>query len=124
LEESALGEGREEFLEAANEFLLRLDQKERSLPEEQRLCTRIREMMSIGGHWFGLGIQDIYNFEYLSWDNLFPISYNNSEHEAVDSIFNGPLGSLANEIVDQKLRENTDYLMKLQTLKVVPLQSN
>ena len=67
-------------------------------------------MMSNGGYWFGLGIQEIYDFEYLFWDNLFPISYNIFENEAVDSIFNGPLSSLMKETIEQKPRENSDYM--------------
>jgi hypothetical protein len=122
LEELVLGIGREEYLEAVNEFLICLDQKERSLPAEQRICTTIRGMMSNGGYWFGLGIQEIYNFEYLFWDNLFPISHNISEDEAIDSVFNSPLGTLANEIVELKLLENNDYLIRLQALKVSPPQ--
>jgi len=83
------------------------------------MSKTLKEMMSNGGYWFGQTIYDIYNFEYLFWDNLFPISYGMSEEKAIDLIFNSPEHQSAEEIIQRKLKENAEYMNKLQTLKVI-----
>jgi hypothetical protein len=118
LEDIALGEGRSEFLAAANIFLDCLGEKERSIQAENRLSETQKEMMSNGLYWFGIAMHEIYCFEYLFWDNLFPVSFTVSENEAIDSVCNGPERSLVEEIAKRKERENAKYLEELEALKV------
>jgi hypothetical protein len=118
VDELALGEGRDQFFAAVDVFLDRLREKEVSIPPEMHLSTTLKQLMSNGGYWFGLAIQEIYTFEYLFWDNLFPISWDVSENKAIDSIFTGPSAAFAEEIVAQKLREYAEYSKTLQALIV------
>ena len=120
VENLALGEGREEFIEAAECFLDRFGEKEWAIFGERIISETLKQMMSNGGYWFGLAIQDIYNFEYLFWDNLFPISHRLTENEAIDLVFKSPQHQSAEEIVQKKLQENVEYMNELETLKVLP----
>jgi hypothetical protein len=118
LDEIALGDGRDEFVTAAHIFLDCLERKERSLPPDKRLCSTLKGMMCDGGYWFGLAIQDIYTFEYLFWENLFPAYFVISEEEAIETVFkNNPASE---NIIQQKLRENDEYQRQLQSFKVLP----
>lgn len=119
VENLALGEGREEFMEAAECFLDRFGEREWAIFGERIMSETLKQMMSNGGYWFGLAIQDIYNFEYLFWDNLFPISHRLTENEAIDLVFNSPQHRLAEEIIQRKLQENVKYMDELETLKVL-----
>jgi hypothetical protein len=120
VENLALGEGREEFIEAAECFLDRFSDKEHAIFGERIIFETLKQMMSNGGYWFGLAIQDIYNFEYLFWDNLFPISHTLTENEAIDLVFKSPQHESAEEIIQKKLQENDEYMNELETLKVLP----
>lgn len=119
MEELALGIGRDEFIEAARKFLDHLGDKEYSIFGQRTMSKTLKEMMSNGGYWFSQAIYDIYNFEYLFWDNLFPISYRMSEENAIDLIFNSPEHQSAEEIIQRKLKENAEYMNKLQAVKVI-----
>jgi hypothetical protein len=123
VENLALGEGREEFIEAAEYFLGCFGEKEYAIFGERIFSDTLKQMMSNGGYWFNLAIQDIYNFEYLFWDNLFPISHRLSESEAIDSVFNSSQHQSAEEIIERKLQENVEYMIELEILKVLPILS-
>jgi hypothetical protein len=119
VENLALGEGRNEFIEAADCFLDHLSDREYAIVGDRTVSKTLQQMMSNGGYWFGLAIQDIYCFEYLFWDNLFPISHRLTEDEAIDTIFNSPQHPMADEIVRLKLQENIAYVNELEVLKVL-----
>lgn len=80
-------------------------------------------MMPNGGYWFCQAIHDIYNFEYLFWDQLFPVSYRMSERNAIDNVFNSPEHQSAEETIQRKLKEHEGYMDKLQALKVIPISA-
>jgi len=119
MEELALGNGPDEFFKAAGVFLDCLGDKECSTFGERTMSKMLKEMMSNGGYWFGQAIHDIYNFEYLFWDKLFPVSYGMSEQNAIDDVFNSPEHQSAEGTIQKKLKENAEYVNKLQELKVI-----
>ena len=119
MEELALGEGRDDFLDAAEKFLHHLGEKECSTFGERTISIMLKEMMSNGGYWFGQAIQDIYNFEYLFWDNLFPAVHRMSERDAIDLVFNSPEHRSAEETIQRKLRQNDEYKEKLRVFRVI-----
>src|SRR5436190_501138 len=58
VENLALGEGREEFIEATECFLNRFGETEFVIFGEKTISETLKHMMSNGGFWFGLAIQD------------------------------------------------------------------
>jgi hypothetical protein len=119
MEELALGNGQDEFFKAAGIFLDRLGDKECSIFGERTMSKMLKETMSNGGYWFGQAIHDVYNFEYLFWEKLFPVSYRMSEQKAIDDVFGSPEYESAGETIQKKLKENEEYMNKLQALKVI-----
>jgi hypothetical protein len=75
MEELALGNGQDKFFKAAGIVLDRLGDKEYSIFGERTMSKMLKEMMSNERYWFGQAIHDIYKFEYLFWEKLFPVSY-------------------------------------------------
>jgi len=76
-------------------------------------------MISSGGYWFGQAIHDIYNFKYLFWDNLFPLMHEMTEAEAIRLVFEDTQHKSAEEVIKNKIEENTDYVNQLKDLKVL-----
>lgn len=115
----ALGTGRKEFLETSTEFLDRLCDKVSPHLRTGTLSKLLKQMLSSGGYWFGQAIHDIYNFEYLFWDNLFPLTYEMTEAEAIRLVFENPHHQSAEEMIKKKIEENRDYVNELRVLKVL-----
>jgi hypothetical protein len=65
----------------------------------------LKQMLPSGGYWIGQSIHDIYNFEYLFWDNLFSLTHEMTEDEAIRFVFENPRHQWAEELIKRKIKE-------------------
>jgi len=114
----AQGEGMQSFVEAVGIFLSCHQERERRLRGCTEMTGRMRNSLTNGTFWFGHAIQNIYTFEYLFWDNIFPYAFAATEEVAIESVLNSPMHRNAQEILRGKMAQYDEYQKQLSNLKV------